>query len=153
MRSESRVKAEWVNRLSNKATRANAMDSEFYSAPSGRMKRKRYRVKEGGFVALSPYREKVGQILDINLEGLSFVYILREDIHAYSKNLEIFFMDNLFYLDQIPFRVVYEYVMNRQGYPGFFQMRRCGIAFGALSAYHRHNIEHFIENFCLDQKS
>ena len=152
MRTESKVMNFEDNRLGRKITNTKTVENYIHSATDTRLRRKRFHVREGGFVALSPYREKVGQIVDINLEGLSFVYILREDKPINSKNLEIFFLDNRFYLDQIPFRIVYEYRMDRQGLPGCFQMRRCGIAFGHLSAYHRHNLEHFIENFSFEPK-
>ena len=67
---------------------------------------KRYQVKPGAFAALRPDLNKMGQIIDFGKDGLSFLYIHKDDAFNDSSELDIFVSGQEFYLSRLPVKTV-----------------------------------------------
>jgi hypothetical protein len=72
-----------------------------------RRKQKRFRVPRGIFVLINPDSSKVGQIIDIGMDGLAFDYVGADmESSTESRELKIFTSEYSFRLYDIPCRIV-----------------------------------------------
>jgi hypothetical protein len=118
-----------------------------------RRKHKRFRVPRGVFVLLNGDRSKVGQIIDIGMDGLAFDYVgANMESSTESRGLDIFTWDHAFRLYNIPCRIISDlenYKIPR-GLPT--GLGRCGVHFGDLTPYQTARLEYFIERHTTGEK-
>ena len=115
--------------------------------PLDRRKRERYRVKEG--VLLSPVtrERKYWQMLDVSMGGASFRYIPPENLNGFSE-IDIATQDLEFDVEGIPFRVISDCELPDCN-PSFFELRRCGVEFGALTNHQESRLAELIRQYTL----
>jgi hypothetical protein len=115
--------------------------------PLDRRKRERYRVKEG--VLLSPVtrERKYWQMLDVSIGGASFRYIPPENLNGFSE-IDIATQDLEFAVEGIPFRVISDCEL-LDCTPSFFELRRCGVEFGALTNHQESRLAELIRQYTL----
>jgi len=112
---------------------------------------RRYTAKERAFALLKPYCDKLGQIKDISLGGLSFEYL---DVGAEAQmnppqkvSIDIIMTRDSFYLSQLPCEIVYDEAL--EGDSSHFvvgiEARRCGLHFSNLDTEQKENLERFIK--------
>ena len=111
----------------------------------------RFPAKERAFALLKPFCDKLGQIRDISLGGLSFEYL---DVGADENvgrpealTIDIIMTRESFYLSQIPCDIVYDEPANDDS-PHFLkgiESRRCGLRFSDLSEDQRNGLEIFLK--------
>ena len=109
-----------------------------------RRQSKRVPVGDGLFVCFASPIRRPWQIIDIGSGGLSFRYItgLLQQTEEVSE-LEIVTRDTCFSLEQVPFKWVSD--IGLRGKAGSrFEMRRCGISFGALTQPQTMRLHEFI---------
>lgn len=104
----------------------------------------RFVTKQKTFAALRSGFDKVGRVLDISINGLSFSYILEEAIRVVPFQVDIFQSENGLYLSNIPCRVVYDIPNTKKRYDSLIQPRRCGLCFGRLSEKQHDNLKTFL---------
>ena len=104
----------------------------------------RFVTKQKTFAALRSGFDKVGRILDISINGLSFSYILEDTIRVKPFQVDIFQSENGLYLSNIPCRVVYDMPYTKKRYDSLIQPRRCGLCFGRLSKKQHENFKTFL---------
>lgn len=109
-----------------------------------RRKNKRFQPDDQTFVVLRPDYTKLGKLIDISEEGLSFQHMAttaKKDAPVY---LDIFKGDNSLYLSKVPGNVVYD----RQEETVFcYEHRRCGVRFGELSKEQSNWVSNYISQF------
>lgn len=112
-----------------------------------RRKYRRFKVRHPAFVVFNTQPTRLGEILDISMSGLSFRYMVdSEEVVNQSRELDILFGDDDFYLDKLPFSTVCDRLSNN-GLPfSTMIMRRRGVRFGELNDMQRDQLEYFIEN-------
>jgi hypothetical protein len=112
-----------------------------------RRKFRRFRVRHPAFVVFNTQPTKLGEILDISMNGLSFRYMVdSEEQVNQSKELDILFGDDDFYLDRLSFRTVADKMANN-GLPfSTMIMRRRGVEFFELSESQMAQLEYFIKS-------
>jgi hypothetical protein len=112
-----------------------------------RRKYRRFKVRHPAFVVFNTQPTRLGEILDISMSGLSFRYMVdSEEVVNQSRELDILFGDDDFYLDKLPFSTVSDRLSNN-GLPfSTMIMRRRGVQFGDLNDAQRDQLEYFIEN-------
>ncbi len=107
----------------------------------------RFKVRDGGFAALSHGFTVLGQIIDISRGGLSFRYVASEARTNGSAELSILMTDGSFCFEKVPFKTVWDSAMPREFSLGAITLRHCGVQFGDLSHGQRVDLEHFIQSY------
>lgn len=112
----------------------------------------RFRAKELTFVKLSSKTNvDIGQMLDISKGGLSLRYFIdSEKSQDYSK-LGIFLSGGNFILDQIPFRIVSDTVINSSPPFSMIALRRFGVQFKDLQPDQIARLDYFLLNYTLGE--
>ena len=106
---------------------------------------------EIGFAVIKSKPVKMGQIININKNGLAFDYIERRGEAMQVFKLDILYAQDTFYLGKLLFKPVYDYVIESEVPVNSFTIRRCGVQFGELTAYQKSRLEFFIQNYTLAQ--
>ena len=104
----------------------------------------RFKVNPGAYTVFSPKSIIPGRINDISMGGLSFSYVEGEEWYHESKELDILFGENDFYLDKIPFETVSDTIIEKESPFSQITMRRCGVRFGKLTAEQQVQLKNFI---------
>ena len=111
-----------------------------------RRKDNRFKVARGAFAIPKINDSKQGQIIDISRGGLAFFSHNGEDMTHELARLAISMSSELFYLDQIPCRIV-----SHRSADDLFprrqkKMNRVGLQFGELTQEQSDQLEHFLQN-------
>jgi hypothetical protein len=112
-----------------------------------RRKFRRFKVRHPAFVVFNTQPTKLGEIIEMGLGGLSFRYMVdSEELVNQSRELDILFGDDDFYLDKLHFKTVSDQ-MASNGLPfSTMIMRRRGVEFCRLSEAQQVQLEYFIEH-------
>lgn len=97
--------------------------------------------------------QKVGQILDMGMGGMSLRYVSEEEAFPPGGEVlvELFGITSPFITTgKICCTVIYDHPLS--DFPGgYLKLRRCGLQFRRLSQLQSYNIGHFIETFSLEE--
>jgi hypothetical protein len=104
------------------------------------------RVEAHSGAIASPQLEVVGQIVNISETGLAFRYVASRERSKESNVLSIELTDHTFRLDQLPFKVVWDFAMPDGFCIGPISLRYCGVEFGNLADDQRRALRYFIQN-------
>ena len=107
---------------------------------------------EIGFAVIKSKPVKMGQIININTNGLAFDYIERRGEGMRVFKLDILYAQDTFYLGKLLFKPVFDQVIESEVPVDSFTIRRCGVQFGELTAHQKSRLEFFIHNHKLAQK-
>ena len=96
----------------------------------------RFSCKGDMFAALRDGFKKVGKVNDISINGIGFSYLseinqIDSDDH-YSK-VDIFSLENEFYLSNVPCKIIYEVAGAAPDEGTLVKMAKCGLHFEDLS--------------------
>lgn len=116
-----------------------------------RRRKKRFRAKEGAFAALVNSENKLGQIKDISLVGLSFRYIASNGLSSHPSELRIILAGFGLFLDRLPYKTVSDFEVTNGFTFSSLKMRQRHLAFGALSPYQESRINDFILNYTMGE--
>lgn len=143
-----------------------------------RRKQKRFQMRRGAFclirsnpimltaieymsmgqIAMATLRarpNKMGQIKNISIDGLSFRYIdpqdwsnesIESDRTDQSLELDIIMADCQFYLGNLPFRTIFDVDIKDNLSFNTFKMKQMGVGFGALTQNQRKKLTDLIQN-------
>ena len=109
-------------------------------------KHERHCSREGAFVSVRNGSNKIGQILDISLGGLSYRYVDNGIKHGDYK-LDIFLVGPDFRAESIPVQTVYDCEIEEDQKSEGLKIRRQGVQFADLSSIHISLLEYFIEYY------
>jgi hypothetical protein len=116
-----------------------------------RRRKKRYRVKEGAFAALINHDNRLGQIRDISLVGLSFRYIDGNGKLVPAGDLKIILAGGGLFLENLPYHPVNDYEV-RSGFTfSPLRMRQMHLAFGDLTSDQLSKLDYFILNHTMGE--
>jgi hypothetical protein len=99
--------------------------------PVERRKRERCQIQHGAFVILKSCDNKVGRIVDISLDGLTFIYDPSGEGSATATQLDIFVAGSPIHMNKIPCRTISDVEIDSDIYRSLIK-RRCGMQFGTL---------------------
>ncbi|UCH20811.1 MAG: PilZ domain-containing protein [Deltaproteobacteria bacterium] len=116
-----------------------------------RRRKKRFRVKEGAFAALVNSENKLGQIKDISLVGLSFRYIDSEGRANHRSELRIILAGAGLFLDKVPYKTVSDFEVTNGFTFSSLKMRQRHLAFGELSPYQESRLNDFILKYTMGE--
>jgi hypothetical protein len=118
-----------------------------------RRKPERFRAQEGAFVELRDHRGKLGEIIDISKEGLTFRYIDIGDRPKGSFELDIFLKEKGFGLKKLPAKTVSDDETTETFPHSITIMRRRKVQFENLTNSQKYRLKYFIRNYTLGEAS
>jgi hypothetical protein len=98
----------------------------------------RYRIKNGVYAAYGPTFLRMGPLVDVSLKGFSYCYKSQPlpDNNGQEERLDLCLRVNDFYLDRIPYEIVYKVESDHQGLVGKgLPMVRYGVRFLDLTPF------------------
>ena len=116
-----------------------------------RRRKKRYIVKDGAFAALINQNQRLGQIRDISLVGLSFRYIDGDEQFHPDSVLKIILAGCGLYLDNLPYEPVNDYEIDYGNTFSFIKVRQMHLAFGELTQQQIRRLDQFIINHTMGE--
>ena len=116
-----------------------------------RRRKKRFRVKEGAFAALVNSENRLGQIKDISLVGLSFRYIDNEHQLDKTSELRIILAGSGLFMDKLPYRTVSDFEVTNGFTFTSLKLRQMHLAFGELSTQQESRLNDFILNHTMGE--
>lgn len=114
-----------------------------------RRKHKRYRAVEGAYAAISPNSQKLGQIIDLSMGGLSFKYIdtSDEDVQNNSIPEESIFLSSMgYYVGDLPFKTVADYKVTDTPSFSSMKIRKRHVQFTDLSFKQLFDLDYYLKN-------
>jgi hypothetical protein len=109
-----------------------------------RRKHKRFRARDGAFVAIKPSETHVGRLVDVSVGGLAFDYVIGQELPRPPTELEIFVKGGTFRLSSIPCKAIWVKTSG-QARVTSINKRRCGVRFGELTDHQKVKLKEFIE--------
>jgi len=116
-----------------------------------RRQRKRFKAEEGAFAALVDQESRLGQIKDISSHGLSFRYIDSNEKLKNASELKIILGQRGLYLDNVPFRIIFDFEIESEFSFSTVQMRQIGLEFGKLTVEQRNRLNRFIKHHTIGE--
>jgi hypothetical protein len=116
-----------------------------------RRRKKRYRVKEGAYAALINKDNRLGQIRDISLVGLSFRYIASNDKFNPNGELKIILAGSGLFMDNLPVKPVSDFEVDNDYAFSSLKIRQMHLAFGDLTPQQLSMLDHFILNHTMGE--
>ena len=113
---------------------------------SERRGHKRFRLQEGGVAFLTPpgpHSSTVGNIIDISMSGLSFLYIADEALPNGTSELTVTSPEDGFYLRKLPTRSISDFEIAKTPF-GSMAPRRLCLKFGDLTQNQTSDLQCFI---------
>lgn len=110
-----------------------------------RRKYTRFRAKPGALVVFDNKNKQPGRIIDISKGGLAFCYVDGRDKLEESAELGIFFGEDNFSLDSLPFETVFDCILveGAPNTPKNINLR--SVKFGKLTSKQQYQLAYFIE--------
>ncbi len=90
---------------------------------------------------------RLGPIIDINETGLSFFYVPLDEKGSETDNVEIYFSDDDFHLQNISVELVSDYSIDENLPFNYVEKRRCSVKFGRLTPFQKIQLDYFIKNY------
>lgn len=118
---------------------------------SDRRLAKRYRVREGVFAVLTADEDKLGQIKDISMRGLSFQYVNDNGSRPESGQLKIIIAGYGLYLDRIAIETVSDFEVQGAFAVSPLKMRQTGLKFVGLTPEQKYQIGRFIRQHTINE--
>jgi len=114
-----------------------------------RRKSKRYNAAEGAYAAISPSSHKVGQIIDISMDGLAFKYIDPENNAANNQNQseESIFLSSMgSYVGNLPFKTISDTEITNTPSFSSMKLRERHVQFTDLSFKQLFDLDCYLRN-------
>jgi hypothetical protein len=109
-----------------------------------RREHKRFPVRQGVYVVNRSKHIKAGQMIDVNVGGLAFLYSPHEELSTGPPKLYIFSGGKPWFC-RTPFRTVWDQKAKQES-SGTAGLRLCGVQFGELTDAERLQLEYFIQH-------
>ena len=116
-----------------------------------RRRKKRYKARPGTFAALVNSTQRLGQIKDISLVGLSFRYIDSTEKGKPKGVLKILLAGGGLVMDNLPYRPVSDIAVESESPLSSVKMRQMHIAFEDLSPRQLSLLDEFILNHTMGE--
>ena len=118
---------------------------------SDRRRSRRYQAKEGTFAVFVTRKDKLGQIKDISMRGLSFRYVNDSRIPAAAGELKIIIAGSGLFLDKVNAETISDFEVINGFSVSPLKMRQTGIEFVNLSPAQKFQLGRFIRNHTLGE--
>jgi hypothetical protein len=113
-------------------------------------KHKRYRIRQGAYVALAPPFGRVGRMIDISKGGLSFRYVDGKET-TNGSYVNILLTEANFYLDKVPVKTILDFKIPDKSTSSSITMKRCGLQFEGLTHKQASELKFFVDNYSIGE--
>ena len=113
--------------------------------PVERRKHERLQTEYGAFVILPSHEKKVGRIVDISPDGLTFIYHTSGEGSAMATELDIFVAGSPVQMYTIPCRTISDVEIESDIHRSLI-IRRCGMQFGMLEKDQMFQLNYLIQH-------
>ena len=115
-----------------------------------RRKNKRYKAGEGAYAAVGPHFHKLGQIIDISMDGLAFKYIDTSNDDTQNNRLleETIFLSSIggYYVGNLPFKTISDYEVTNALSFSSMKVRKRHVQFTDLSFKQLFDLDYYLRN-------
>ena len=111
----------------------------------------RFRAQDLTFATFGTHGKEVGEIVDISMGGLAFLYIANGDQIHTSGHLEIFAAHNGFHLSEVPFTTISDFALPNEFPTSLIIMMRCGVEFVELTETQVSQLGYFIKHHTVSE--
>ena len=114
-----------------------------------RRKHRRYRAVEGAYAAISPNSQKLGQIIDISMNGICFKYIDtgNGDQDAGTQKEDSIFLSSMgYYVGALRFRTVNDYPIDNRRSFSLMKIRKRHVQFTDLSFKQLFDLDNYLRH-------
>ena len=115
-----------------------------------RRKNKRYKASEGAYAAISPNSQKLGQIIDISMDGVCFKYIDTSNDgqnDGTQQEDSIFLSSRRGYVGDLPIKIVGDYAVTNDLSFSSIKVKKMHIQFTDLSVKQFFDLDYFLRDF------
>lgn len=122
-----------------------------------RRRNKRYKAVEGAYAAISPKSQKLGQIIDLSMGGLSFKYIdtsneEQESDRVHKITDETIFLSSMgYYVGDLPFKTISDYEITNTPSFSSMKVRKRHVQFTDLSFKQLFDLDYYLRNNVSEQ--
>ncbi len=116
-----------------------------------RRRKKRFKVRQGAFAALVNGTQRLGQIKDISLVGLSFRYIDSRETPSAKGVLKIILAGGGLFMDNLSYKPVSDFEIESESPFSSVRMRQMHIAFEDLDPRQLSMLDEFILNHTMGE--
>jgi len=113
---------------------------------------KRFSVKETLVAEIRPYSILRGQIIDISLDGLSFIYLKPVSLHLDEIlkyfELAILLKGNIVLMERVPCKTISDIEMPKDFQCMIMQKRQFSVKFDRLSSNQKTQLQSIIDKYC-----
>jgi hypothetical protein len=109
-------------------------------------KHNRLKVYEDTYIALVNDSTIIGQIINISKGGVAFRYIGKEEEITDFHRVDIYLSGSRFYLKQVPFRAISDFIIENNIKFSTVIMKQCGGQFGKLTPNQVSQLDYFLAN-------
>lgn len=113
-----------------------------------RRKYNRFRVPLGVFLSFSPDDSRLGEVIDISMNGLAYRYLATDEEPNRARRLNIFLTEDESYMNDVPFETVSDFRTWDIPFTPV-TVRRSGVQFGELIHSQMSRLQYLIENHTL----
>jgi hypothetical protein len=108
---------------------------------------RRFKAKQGAFAALAPGYKQLGQIQEINRQGLCFHYIANGEPANGWVQVEIYSSVYDFYLKKIPAKVIKDFEIDTPNALSSIRVRQVDLQFGVLKSHQALLLDCFLKHY------
>jgi hypothetical protein len=116
-----------------------------------RRSHERYQVQQGVYALLKNGSSKLGQIKNISIGGLAFMYINHDEPISEPVEVDIFISGNGYFLKGIPCKKISDTHVDNFVPFSTFEMRQLGVQFGEISHGQAAQLDTFIKKYAAAQ--
>ena len=110
---------------------------------------KRFKAQKGAFAALRPDYNILGQIKDISKGGLAFFYNASGGNTTGSFEVDLFFIENDFYLNKLPVKTVFDFKVEDKVSLSSLPIKQLSMQFGKMNYNQKMLLDFFLKKYTL----
>ena len=112
-----------------------------------RRKHKRFQVKNRAYAVIGADHNIMGLIKDIGKGGLAFQYIANGSQLRGLLDMNIFVGGNGYHVNDLPFKTISDFTLEKKLPFSIISLRRCGGQFGDLTKDQTSQLNYFLKNY------
>lgn len=116
-----------------------------------RRKHKRFKAKGGAFAVLSSESNTIGHIKNISQGGLAFQYDARADGLLLADKLDIFLVDDRFYVKQVPVKTIRDFEIDGKMSLTAAPLRQRNIQFEEMVPIQKFQLYYILQHHTTDE--
>lgn len=102
---------------------------------------------EIAFTVIKSKPPRMGRIVEISRNGLTFDYIENDKTCSHNAEMDILVVDDNFYIRRLPFELVKDALLEADVPFNSLTMKRMTVAFSGLTYRQKRKLDHFLEHY------